>query len=86
MRLSPFAALLAALAFSVPALAFPNPLVPAPVDDGSVRLQPIKIADFENAVGLQRRSAEEFSDLDLKTQSQLIYGRPGCTYHPRFSS
>ncbi|KAL8687877.1 MAG: hypothetical protein Q9218_006073 [Villophora microphyllina] len=40
-------------------------------------LKPINILDFEAATGIQRRAAEDFSHLDLKTQAELIYGRPG---------
>ena len=41
------------------------------------RLRPISISDYEAAIGLQRRSSEDFSNLDLQTQSELIYGSPG---------
>lgn len=40
-------------------------------------LHPINLRSYEAAMGLQRRSGEDFTDLDLSTQSQLIYGRPG---------
>ncbi|KAL9577879.1 MAG: hypothetical protein Q9212_006082 [Teloschistes hypoglaucus] len=40
-------------------------------------LKPINVLDFEAATGIQRRAAEDFSHLDLKTQAELIYGRPG---------
>ncbi len=41
------------------------------------RLRPISITNYEAAIGLQRRSSEDFSDLDLQAQSELIYGSPG---------
>lgn len=41
-------------------------------------LRPIAIRDFEKATGLRRRSGSvELSDLDTKTQAELIYGTPG---------
>lgn len=43
------------------------------------RLRPIHIIDYEAAVGLQRRAPEDFSDLNLQTQSEIIYGSPGGT-------
>ena len=45
--------------------------------DKSLTLKPIHVADFESSFGIQRRTAEDFSDLNLKTQEQLVYGRPG---------
>lgn len=58
--------------------ALPSPAVPfSPTKQGTV-LRPIAIRDFEAAQGLQRRQgSEDFSDLSLQTQSQLIYGSPG---------
>lgn len=41
------------------------------------RLRPIHIADYEAAMGLQRRESERFSGLSPQTQSELIYGTPG---------
>ena len=40
-------------------------------------LRPISIVNYEAALGLQRRDSEDFSDLNLQTQSELIYGSPG---------
>lgn len=40
-------------------------------------LRPINIVNYEAALGLQRRDTEDFSDLNLQTQSELIYGSPG---------
>ena len=42
-------------------------------------LKPIHIRDWERAhgIGLEKRTSENFADLDPRTQSQLIYGRPG---------
>lgn len=40
-------------------------------------LHPINLRSYEAALGLQRRSGEDFAELDPSTQSQLIYGRPG---------
>lgn len=43
-----------------------------------ITLKPIAIRDFERASGIERRRAsEDFSNLNLQTQSQLIYGSPG---------
>ncbi len=43
----------------------------------STRLRPIRIGNHEATIGLQSRSSEAFSNLDLQTQSELIYGSPG---------
>ncbi|MCJ1458011.1 hypothetical protein MMC28_008380 [Mycoblastus sanguinarius] len=44
----------------------------------ATRLRPISIRNYEEAMGIQRRdNSEDFSDLDLQTQSELIYGTPG---------
>jgi len=54
--------------------------VPVVADDGNsnaTRLRPIHIVDYEAAIGLHRRASESFSDLDLQTQSHLIYGSSG---------
>lgn len=40
-------------------------------------LWPIRISEYEATNGLQRRSSNDFSSLDLQTQSELIYGSPG---------
>lgn len=42
-------------------------------------LKPIHIRDWEAAhgIGLERRASKDFADLDPRTQSQLVYGRPG---------
>ena len=63
-------AVLSALPVFVTAKAVPGPEV----------LKPINIFAFEHAHGLQRRSTQDFSHLDLQTQSQLIYGSPGGRY------
>ncbi|KAL8687755.1 MAG: hypothetical protein Q9224_005059, partial [Gallowayella concinna] len=47
------------------------------VGNPATALKPININDFEAATGVHRRAAEDFSHLDLSTQAQLIYGRPG---------
>ena len=47
--------------------------------DPATALKPINVLDFEAATGVQRRAAEDFSHLDLGTQAQLVYGRPGST-------
>ena len=44
--------------------------------DKGMTLKPIDVADFESAFGIQRRAVGDLSDLDLKTQEQLIFGRP----------
>lgn len=40
-------------------------------------LHPIRLRDYEDAIGLRRRTQQDFSELDPGSQSQLIYGRPG---------
>lgn len=40
-------------------------------------MKPINVRDFEHATGMRRRAIDDFSDLDLQTQTQLLYGRPG---------
>ncbi|KAI4242847.1 MAG: hypothetical protein LQ352_007157, partial [Teloschistes flavicans] len=47
------------------------------IGNPATALKPINVLDFEAATGIQRRAAEDFSHLDLKTQAELIYGRPG---------
>ena len=42
-----------------------------------VTLRPIGINDYEVATNLRRRDDQKFQDLDLQSQSQLIYGSPG---------
>ena len=41
---------------------------------------PISVQDYESAMGLHRRDSEQFSDLNFQTQSQFIYGSPGCKF------
>ncbi|KAL8941040.1 MAG: hypothetical protein Q9216_002487 [Gyalolechia sp. 2 TL-2023] len=48
-----------------------------PASHSPAVLKPINVNDFEVATGIRRRAAGDFSDLDLSTQAQLIYGRPG---------
>ena len=68
---------LTALAVCLPASASPSPIVPrVPGSQGTI-LRPIAIRDFEAATGLQPRAVENFSNLNLQTQSQLIYGNSG---------
>ena len=50
---------------------FPSPLT----------LRPIKLSDYESASVLSRRESEKFSDLDMKTQDELIFGSPGGETH-----
>ncbi|KAL8897321.1 MAG: hypothetical protein Q9207_007269 [Kuettlingeria erythrocarpa] len=71
-----YALLLAAATSLLPSLAWSSPddFVVGPA---ATALKPININDFEAATGVQRRAAEDFSHLDLSTQAQLIYGRPG---------
>ena len=40
-------------------------------------LRPIRIMDYEAGMGLHRRTSEEFSDLNLQTQLELVYGTSG---------
>ncbi len=69
--------ILGALAISLPASASLSPIAPRIPDSQGTILRPIAIRDFEAAAGLQRRASEDFSNLDLQTQSQLIYGSSG---------
>lgn len=69
---------LQALAVVSLASALPSPAIPYSPSKQGTTLHPIAIRDFEAATGLQRRDqSEDFSDLTLQTQSQLIYGSPG---------
>ncbi|KAL8967303.1 MAG: hypothetical protein Q9197_005503 [Variospora fuerteventurae] len=61
----------------LPALASPFPANDEVFGKAATALKPINVLDFEAATGVQRRAAEGFSNLDLSTQAQLIYGRPG---------
>ncbi len=74
---------LQALAVVSLASALPSPAIPySPITQGTA-LRPIAIRDFEAATGLQRREiTEDFSDLSLQTQLQLIYGSPGGQHTP----
>ena len=67
-----------ALAIALPVSASLSPR--APGSQGTT-LRPIAIRDYEAAAGLQRReNSEDFSDLDTKTQAELIYGSPGGSW------
>lgn len=74
---------LQALAVVSLAYALPSPAIPySPTNQGTT-LRPIAIRDFEAATGLQRREqTEDFSDLSLQTQLQLIYGSLGGQHAP----
>ncbi|KAL8753730.1 MAG: hypothetical protein Q9184_005337 [Pyrenodesmia sp. 2 TL-2023] len=71
-----YALLLAAATSILPTLGLSSPdnFIVGP---SATALKPINIHDFEAATGVQRIAAEEFAQLDLSTQAQLIYGRPG---------
>lgn len=69
--------LLGALALAAPALCLQSASASPTSADGPLDLKPINVADFESAFGVQRRAAQQLSSLDLQTQEQLIYGRPG---------
>ena len=47
---------------------------------GPTKLLPITVNRLSGDGGLDRRAAESFSNLDLETQSELIYGTPGGQY------
>lgn len=69
---------LCALAVALPASASSIPNLPRSDTPQPTTLKPISIRDYERAAGLRRRGdSEDFSDLDLQTQSQLVYGSPG---------
>ncbi|KAL8832721.1 MAG: hypothetical protein Q9170_004765 [Blastenia crenularia] len=67
------------LAAVIPLVVFGHPTSSGGNPDGhsAATLKPININDFEAATGVQRRAVEDFGHLDLSTQAQLIYGRPG---------
>ncbi|KAL8663475.1 MAG: hypothetical protein Q9168_008087 [Polycauliona sp. 1 TL-2023] len=67
---------LAAVLFTAASHAQPLASTSPPVDE-SVNLHPIKLGDYESALGLHRRAEDDFSQLDPGSQTQLIYGRPG---------
>ena len=69
--------LLAAATSFLPTLGSSSPVDEVVVGHTATALKPINIDDFEAATGVYRRAAEDFSRLDLETQAQLIYGRPG---------
>ena len=78
--------ILLASAFVIPTQCYPEPLEKLSGRvDGPMVLHPINIRAYESVTGLRRRGQDEFSDLDPKTQSQLIYGTPGGLYHPLVS-
>ena len=69
-----------ALSIALPVLSLSHRSSQPSVAQGNV-LRPIAIRDFEEATGLERRDdKEDFSDLDPKTQAELIYGTPGGLY------
>ena len=77
MHQSLFSAL-TTLAVALPISANFLPAVERSADLEPTRLRPISIRNYEAAAGLGRRdNSENFSDLDLQTQSDLIYGSPG---------
>ncbi|KAL9039897.1 MAG: hypothetical protein Q9180_002252 [Flavoplaca navasiana] len=72
----PSLSLAAAALFTVVCKAKPLLSTSSPVDE-SINLHPIHLRDYESAIGLHRRAEDDFSQLDLRSQEQLIYGRPG---------
>ncbi|KAI4088341.1 MAG: hypothetical protein Q9206_004819 [Seirophora lacunosa] len=73
-----YALFLAAAIPILPILGFPLSADDTVVGKAATALKPINVLDFEAATGIQRRVAEDFSNLNLSTQAQLIYGRPGA--------
>ncbi|KAL8957970.1 MAG: hypothetical protein Q9193_004880, partial [Seirophora villosa] len=73
-----YAFFLAAAIPILPILGFPLSADDTVVGKAATALKPINVLDFEAATGIQRRVAEDFSNLNLSTQAQLIYGRPGA--------
>lgn len=69
--------LMGALVILPQTIAFPSTFTQAGPFELSSVLKAINVRDFEHAAGVRRRSEEKLSDLNLQTQSQLIYGRPG---------
>ena len=72
----PSFSLAAAALFTAVCLAEPFLSTSSPAEE-SINLHPINLRDYESAIGLHRRAEDDFSQLDLRTQEQLIYGRPG---------
>lgn len=70
MYFSPRSSRLAILALALPVYGFSTS------KEEALQLSPINVQDWEE-IGIQRRAAEDFSDLNPKTQEQLIYGSPG---------
>lgn len=68
---------LGVLAFNLSVLGSSIPTDQRSTASSGVTLKPISIRNYESAMGLRRRSSENFADLDLETQSQLIYGSGG---------
>ena len=66
-----------ATALSILAPCFTYPTAQSPSAFKATKLRPIGIHDYEAALGLRRRDSEDFTDLDLQTQSQLIHGSLG---------
>ena len=64
-------------AFLILPFGFSYPTTSETRNQDVTKLRPIGIHDYEAAMGLHRRDSGDFSDLDLRTQSQLIYGSPG---------
>lgn len=74
MRAHSLAYPLGALLSTLPIFGLANP---EPAHAAPLTLRPISINQFEAATGIHRRSAQDFSHLDLQAQAQLIYGSPG---------
>lgn len=73
-----FLTLCSLLAISLPVCTpFPSAGKSQNADSAPIKLRPISVNDYEAAIGLHRRDEEDFSDLDLKEQSEFIYGSPG---------
>ena len=66
-----------AVASSMLAICWTYPTTQKAQPQNATKLRPIVVNDHEAALGLPRRKSENFADLDLQTQSRLIYGSPG---------
>ena len=77
MRFDSFLSFLAGLRLVVPSSAVFDIPAHSSLFEYTSGLKPVNIRDFEIAADISRRGAADLSTLDLQTQSQLVYGRPG---------
>ena len=86
MRFGTLLSLLTALTLILPSLSFPSPPSRSREAYSSSKLKPISVDNYDMATGVHRRSANDFSNLDLQTHSELLYGRSASQYECSTSS